>query len=68
MFLILTELFETQDLQLSNKNRVLAILAIRSIVLHNRNPTYLDLGNSFLAEWCLRYLHSSTRELRIAAG
>ncbi|THY55817.1 hypothetical protein D6C98_04012 [Aureobasidium pullulans] len=68
MFLLLTELFESQDLQLSNRDRVLAILAIRSLVLHNKDPTYLDLGNSFLAEWCLKYLHSSSRELRIAAG
>ncbi|KAI5198982.1 hypothetical protein AUEXF2481DRAFT_78310 [Aureobasidium subglaciale EXF-2481] len=68
MFLMLTELFESQDLQLSNRHRVLAILAVRSIVLHNRDPTYLDLGNSFLAEWCLKYLHSSSRELRLAAG
>lgn len=68
MFLMLTELFESQDLQLSDRNRVLAVLAIRSIVLHNRNPNELELGKSFLAESCLKYLHSSSRELRIAAG
>ncbi|KAH0300108.1 hypothetical protein KCU71_g12104, partial [Aureobasidium melanogenum] len=68
MFLMLTELFESQDLQLSDRNRVLAILAVRSIVLHNRNPSQLELGTSFLAEWCLKYLHSSSRELRVAAG
>ncbi|KEQ70449.1 hypothetical protein M436DRAFT_53559 [Aureobasidium namibiae CBS 147.97] len=65
---MLTELFESQDLQLSDRNRVLAILAIRSIVLHNRNPNELELGKSFLAESCLKYLHSSSRELRVAAG
>ncbi|KAG9925288.1 hypothetical protein KCV05_g7632, partial [Aureobasidium melanogenum] len=68
MFLMLTELFESQDLQLSDRNRVLAILAVRSIVLHNQNPSQLELGTSFLAEWCLKYLHSSSRELRVAAG
>jgi len=68
MFLMLTELFESQDLQLSDRNRVLAVLAIRSIVMHNRNPNELELGKSFLAECCLKYLHSSSRELRVAAG
>jgi serine/threonine-protein kinase ATR len=67
-FLMLTELFESQELQLSDRHKVLAILAVRSIVLHNSSPTYLDLGTSFLAEWCLKYLHSSSRELRVAAG
>ncbi|KAH0016235.1 hypothetical protein KCU80_g18820, partial [Aureobasidium melanogenum] len=31
-------------------------------------PSQLELGTSFLAEWCLKYLHSSSRELRVAAG
>jgi serine/threonine-protein kinase ATR len=68
MFLMMTELFESQDFQLSDRNRVLAVLAIRSIVMHNRNPNELELGKSFLAECCLKYLHSSSRELRVAAG
>ncbi|KAI4730691.1 hypothetical protein E4T49_01590 [Aureobasidium sp. EXF-10728] len=68
LFQMLTELFESQDLHLSDRHRVLAILAIRSIVLHNRNPRELDLGTSFLGEYCLKYLQSSSRELRIAAG
>lgn len=68
MLAILKQLQESHDLHRSNKHRVLALLAVRSFVMHTTDLATLDLGSSFLAEWCLRCLHGSSKELRIAAG
>ncbi|KAL1301669.1 hypothetical protein AAFC00_005888 [Neodothiora populina] len=65
---IFNELYESPELQKSGKERVLAMLAIRSFVMHTVDATYLDLNQSLFAQWCLRSLYSSSRELRIAAG
>lgn len=65
---ILEQLQKSKELQASSKHRILFSLAIRSFAMHTDDQSVLDLGRSFLAEWCLKSLHSSSRELRIAAG
>jgi len=65
---VVRQLCDTPEVQSSSKHRVLAILAIRSFVMHTKNPEHLDLNTSFFAQWCLKCMHSSLRELRIAAG
>ena len=62
------QLCQSPEVHSSGKNRVLAVLAIRSFIMHTRAAVYVDLSNSFFAEWCLKCLHSSLRELRVAAG
>lgn len=65
---VLKELCDSEEVKASQRIRVLSMLAVRSFVLHTRDPDYLDLGASFLGELCLRSLQSSVRELRVAAG
>ena len=65
---IFQQLCQSSEVHGSGKHRVFAILAVRSFIMHTRADAYLDLGNSFLAVWCLKCLHSSLKELRIAAG
>ena len=66
--LTMLELLNSRDLQQSQHRRVLAVLCIRSFILHSQLPEYLDLQKSPFGEWCLRALNSSTRELRLAAS
>lgn len=47
---------------------VAAMLAIKRLLSHTTNADHLDLGQSPFGQWCLQALHSSVRELRIAAG
>jgi hypothetical protein len=48
--------------------RVAAMLAIKRLLSHTANLDHLDLATSPFGQWCLQALHSSIRELRIAAG
>lgn len=52
----------------SRRPRVVAMIALRRVVLHSQNLEVLDLEKSVLGQWCLQALQSSLRELRIAAG
>lgn len=52
----------------SRRPRVVAMVALRRIILHSRDADVLDLEKSALGQWCLQSLQSSLRELRIAAG
>lgn len=52
----------------SRRPRVVAMVALRRIILHCRDPDMLDLEKSVLGQWCLQALQSSLRELRIASG
>lgn len=65
---IIEQLCVSPELQCSDRHRVLATLAIRSFVLHIRDEVVLDLSDSRLAEWCMKSLQSTSRELRVAAG
>lgn len=48
--------------------RVAAMLALKRLLSHTTNADHLDLATSPFGQWCLQALHSSIRELRIAAG
>lgn len=52
----------------SRRPRVVAMIALRRIILHSKSPEMLDLEKSAIGQWCLSTLQSSLRELRIAAG
>ena len=42
--------------------------ALDKIAVHCNDPDYLSLETSAPGQWCIQSLHSSIRELRIAAG
>ena len=48
--------------------RICAMLALKRLLSHTLKEEYLDLKTSAFGQWCLQALHSSTRELRIAAA
>ncbi|KAI0883853.1 phosphatidyl inositol 3-kinase [Annulohypoxylon maeteangense] len=52
----------------SRKPRVTAMTAIRRIAKHCIDSEFLDIEVSVIAQWCLKSLQSSVRELRIASG
>ncbi len=48
--------------------RVAAMLALKRLLSHTANADHLNLATSPFGQWCLQALHSSIRELRVAAG
>ncbi|KAI1080546.1 phosphatidyl inositol 3-kinase [Whalleya microplaca] len=48
--------------------RVTAMITLRRIAKHCSDTEFLDMEVSLTAQWCLKSLQSSVRELRIAAG
>ena len=44
------------------------MISLRRFALHCDDPEFLNLESSVAGQWCLQSLHSSIRELRIAAG
>lgn len=52
----------------SRRPRIAALLATRRLLTHSASVDRLDLSQSGLGQWCLKYLRSSLRDLRIAAG
>ncbi len=52
----------------SRRLRVVAMVALRRIVRHSQSEDFWDLEKSGPGQWCIQSLHSSIRELRIAAG
>ncbi|KAI0520945.1 phosphatidylinositol 3 [Xylaria bambusicola] len=65
---IFTCLLQTESFPESRKPRVAAMVALRRIAKHCNSSDFVDMEVSFAAQWCLKSLHSSQRELRIAAG
>ncbi|KAH8156902.1 hypothetical protein CIB48_g11345 [Xylaria polymorpha] len=61
-------LLQTTTFPESRKPRVAAMVALRRIAKHCSSSELIDMEVSFAAQWCLKSLHSSQRELRIAAG
>ncbi|KAF6838930.1 protein kinase Rad3 (phosphatidylinositol 3) [Colletotrichum plurivorum] len=66
--LVFTELLKLDCFANSQRPRVVAMIAMRRVISHTDDPAVFDLETSPLAQWCLQSLHSSVRELRIAAG
>ncbi|KAI1392547.1 phosphatidyl inositol 3-kinase [Hypoxylon trugodes] len=65
---IFTSLVKSPGFLEAQKPRVTAMVAVRRIAKHCRDPSLLDIEVSVIAQWCLKSLQSSVRELRIAAG
>lgn len=66
--LVFTDLIKLECFTNSQRPRVVAMIAMRRVINHTDDPTMFDLETSPLGQWCLQSLHSSVRELRIAAG
>ncbi len=52
----------------SSRPRILVTIAIQRLFAHSLGRSELDLATAPLGQWCMRSLHSSLRELRLAAG
>lgn len=52
----------------SRRPRVVAMVSLRRILRHSKDPELWDLERSGPGHWCLQSLQSSIRELRLAAG
>ncbi|KAI1496609.1 phosphatidyl inositol 3-kinase-like protein [Biscogniauxia marginata] len=65
---IFTSLLQFPDFTESRRSRVTAMVALRRIARHCDDCEFLDMEVSAAAQWCLKSLQSSVRELRIAAG
>lgn len=68
IFSALTRLINMPRTQKHRRPRVAAMLALKRMLSHTSNMDYLDLATSPFGQWCLQALHSSIRELRVAAG
>ncbi|GAB1729612.1 hypothetical protein NU195Hw_Modified_171t1 [Hortaea werneckii] len=64
----IAKLLELPELGEAKRLRILAMLAARKCVLGLSDSTHLDLAQTPVGRFCLGSLHSSVRELRIAAG
>ncbi|KAI1475228.1 hypothetical protein F4774DRAFT_301721 [Daldinia eschscholtzii] len=65
---IFASLVQLPSFLASRKPRVTAMTAVRRIAKHCTDSDFLDVEVSATAQWCLKSLQSSVRELRIAAG
>ena len=68
LILTITNLLTIPQVQRTTRPRVAAMKSLRRILSHVDNADYLELKRSTLGQWCLQALHSSLRDLRIAAG
>ncbi|KAJ4386405.1 serine/threonine-protein kinase M1 [Gnomoniopsis smithogilvyi] len=66
--IVFTKLVTLASFRESQRSRVVAMIALRRVILHSEDPELFDLEKSVLGQWCLQSLQSSVRELRIAAG
>lgn len=67
IFLTIEQLLQSEGMQKCDEHRVLAALAVRSFVMHTRDAACIDISALPTGQWCLKSLHSSVRDLRIAA-
>ncbi|KAI4170794.1 MAG: hypothetical protein LQ343_004683 [Gyalolechia ehrenbergii] len=65
---VLEHLIKLPQVQKLGRSRAAAILASKRVLNHCKESTYLDLATSFLGQYCLQALRSSSRDVRIAAG
>lgn len=68
LILLLESLIASHEVIRSKRHRILLVLAIRRIFQHATESAPFDLVSGKIGQWCLKCLHSSSRELRIAAG
>lgn len=65
---VLANLTKLPQVHRSGKARVAAMLATKRALSHCEEQAHLDLTASVLGQCCLQALHSSSRDVRIAAG
>ncbi|WPG99769.1 protein kinase rad3 [Acrodontium crateriforme] len=65
---LVLKLVESLDSRSNKSVRILSLTTIQSTVQRQTDPKFLDLSTSVFGKTCLAALHSSVRELRIAAG
>ncbi|KAI0019098.1 phosphatidyl inositol 3-kinase-like protein [Xylariomycetidae sp. FL0641] len=65
---VLASLLEMPAFLETRRPRVAAMVSLRRIANHCDSEDFKDLEVSLAAQWCLKSLQSSVRELRIAAG
>ncbi len=68
LFMAIEKLIELTQKVKSRRPRIAALLATRRLLTHSASVDRLDLSKSGPGQWCLKYLRSSLRDLRIAAG
>lgn len=68
MFSAITYLIKLLKKQNLRRPRVAAMLALKRLLSHTINKDHLNITTSTPGQWCLQALHSSIRELRVAAG
>lgn len=68
VFSTITSLMKLPKTKKFRRPRVAAMLALKRLLSHTTKEEHLDLTTSSFRQWCLQALHSSIRELRIAAG
>ena len=68
IFAIFSMLINAPFFVASKRLRVVAMVALRKLVLHTDDVDFFDIESSAPAQWCIQSLQSSVRELRIAAG
>lgn len=68
LFTAIEKLIELTQKVKSRRPRIAALLATRRLLTHSASVDRLDLSKSGPGQWCLKYLRSSLRDLRIAAG
>lgn len=64
----ISQLIDLPELHQAKRPRILSILAMHAYVSTSTDSTFVDLRESAFGQLCLRSLHSSVRELRIAAA
>ncbi|KAI1263882.1 phosphatidylinositol 3 [Xylariaceae sp. FL1019] len=65
---LFSSLLQTPGFTESRKPRVSAMICLRRIAKHCNSTEFFDMESSPAAQWCLKSLQSSVRELRVAAG
>lgn len=68
LFVTFANLIKSPRTQNFRKPRIAAMMALGRLLSHTTNTDQLNLATSAFGQWCLQALHSSLRELRIAAG
>ncbi|KAK3679373.1 serine/threonine-protein kinase M1 [Recurvomyces mirabilis] len=64
----ITALLQSPALRAARRPRIEAMLAIQTIARSTTKPVFLQLNDSHIGRYCISSVHSSLRELRIAAG
>ena len=68
IFAIFSELFQLLQMPKRKGPRLVAMTALKHLLLHAPSGEHHDLTKSIYGQWCLQALRASARELRIAAG